>query len=809
MARTMSLYRRIFRLTPLRISLIIMVAFLVLYSQKEKARKKVEYGYRNQRFQVLELIEKKAFDIRFQLVELLFDTKGAEEIVIAEIDDQAVAHWGWPFPRSRWADFLRRMKEYEVKVVSYDVVFADPGEYLGLRFLKDVTSKYHDLGLGDPPLAELSKKQPVLMNYLERVKSFGEYMDEQAYLADEDRILADALSETENVVLGWYGYRSPTEVEDQPDTDFMDNAALIHTSSIPVQMSKNWDWKKLVDRMGLVRVLGLQTPVRTIGEKAEHFGFFTSIPDTIDGTIRRTPLVMLFSGDPEDPNADNTFFYPSIALEAVALYTGESPLISVDQFGLNVHMQDHVIPTDKYGRLLINWMGPRDTFKYYSVYDIITGFADKPGVDPKEIFKDKIVFVGSTTIGAHDMRTIPFGTAPGVEMHANVAGNIFMENALQRPEWFAAFDMLFIIAVGIIFGILMPRLSALAGGAIALLLFVAYGAMNVYFFVEKQYSFTIVFPLAEILVVYIGITIFRYATEEREKRFIKGAFEQYLSPQVIDVLVKDPSKLKLGGERKELTAFFSDIQSFSTFSERMEPEELVHFLNIYLTEMCDIILRYDGTIDKFEGDAIIAFFGAPVDYEDHARRACLCTVDIQRRMVELREQWAKESWPVVHMRVGLNTGPMVVGNMGSRDRMDYTIMGDAVNLAARLEEAGKQYKVYTMISEYTREEAGDVIEARELDSLRVVGKTEPVRVYEILGAKGEVDEKKKKVAELFEKGRELYLNRDFEAARAVFRQALEVDPSDGPSLVYEARCEDYGENPPGPEWDGVYTMTKK
>jgi adenylate cyclase len=271
----------------------------------------------------------------------------------------------------------------------------------------------------------------------------------------------------------------------------------------------------------------------------------------------------------------------------------------------------------------------------------------------------------------------------------------------------------------------------------------------------------------------------------------------------------DPSMLNLGGERKELTAFFSDIQGFSTISESMEADELVHFLNEYLTEMCDIILKYDGTIDKFEGDAIIAFFGAPIYFEDHAVRACLCAVDIQERMKELRKKWTEEGRHEIHMRIGLNTGDMVVGNMGSADRMDYTMMGDSVNLAARLEEAGKQYRIYTMISEFTYEEAKEHIEVRELDITRVVGKEKPVKVYEILGRKGQVSPEKMKVVELFQEGLELYKNRYWMDAVVKFMAAIELDPHDGPSHVFMARCEEYNENPPSAGWDGVYTMTKK
>lgn len=804
----------IFRLTPLRISLLIMIGFLWLYLKKDQARKDVEKGYQDVPYRSLELIEAKAFDIRFQVTHAFYPPTPSENIVVADIDDRSVAYWGWPFPRAKWGDFLLRMQEYGAKVVAFDVVFANEAEYLGLQFMRDTVAEYEKLGLDTLPPVRLRSGQKELDDYIARAEGFGEYMRAREREADQDRAFAEALAQmdTTKVVLGWYGYLSRQEVEAQPDQDFTDNAELLAPCALTLQL-KGWDYKQFVRRMSRVRAVGLQTNVPALSKNTDFFGFFTAIPDRLDGTIRKTPLLTVFSLDEENPDYSNTFVYPSLALAATNIFLADDPqskpLVTVDELWVHVNVQGRSVPSDQYGQFLINWMGPRHTFEYYSVHDIITGFKDKPEVDPHKVFKNKIVFVGSTTIGAHDMRTIPFGTAPGVEMHVNVASNILNGDGLIRPDWFTGFDLLFILSVGIVFSIVLPRLSAISGGIVTLILFLAYLATNLYFFVEKQYSFTIVFPLAEIVFIYIGITIYRYATEEREKRFIKGAFEHYLSPTVIDQLMKDPSKLHLGGERKELTAFFSDIQGFSTISEGMEPEELVPFLNEYLTEMCDLILKYDGTIDKFEGDAIIAFFGAPIDYPDHAARACLCAVEIQSRMVELRKKWIEEGKPEIHMRIGLNTGPMVVGNMGSRDRMDYTIMGDAVNLAARLESGAKQYKVYTMISQDTLAEAGDIIETRELDVTRVVGKEEPVKVYEIIGRKNEVDPERMKVVEKFTQGIGLYKSMRWDEALTAFQLALDIDPVDGPSIVYLDRCEEFRENPPPEGWDGVYVMKSK
>ncbi|MFO8056681.1 MAG: adenylate/guanylate cyclase domain-containing protein [bacterium] len=796
------------------IALVITIMFMVLYNLKGRARSQVERDPRRANFEFLELIEVKAYDIRFQFCQRYFPPPPSDKVVIAAIDDRAVGEYQWPFPRDKWSIFLKRMDEYGAEVVAFDVVFADEGEYQGLSFLRDVLNKYLMLGLDQPPDAVSKIRNRQVKDYIRKVGRFAGYIEKKEKEADTDRVLAETLKDKDNVVLGWYSYRSRSEAERFDAVDNTDEVKLLMPSTLPFMSRRGWDMKKFYQRTWPVRAYGLQTNIPIISRAASKFGFFTATPDPIDGTIRKTPLITVYSEDPQNASHENTHIYPSLSLATVSAWYDRKPKVIPGDLGLKVKMGDKVIPTDMYGRILINWMGPQQSFPYVSVYDVITGFQNQEDADfkienPRDFFKGKIVLIGSTSIGAHDMRTTPFGTSPGVEMHANIISNIIDDDFLIHKEWFALLDYLFLLVIGVLFGLLLPRLSPITGGLIAFLLFAGYLGTNLYFFAVEQYSFTLVYPLAEILTIYIAVTIYRYATEEKEKRFIKNAFEHYLSPNVIHQLMDDPDMLNLGGERKVLTAFFSDIQGFSTISESMQADELVHFLNEYLTEMCDIILEYDGTIDKFEGDAIIAFFGAPIYFEDHAVRACLCAVDIQERMKELRKKWTEEGRPEIHMRIGLNTGDMVVGNMGSADRMDYTMMGDSVNLAARLEAAAKQYRIYTMISEFTYEKAKEHIEVRELDLTRVVGKEEPVKVYEVLGKKGEVSPEKLKVAELYQEGLELYKQRYWMDAVVKFMAAIELDPRDGPSHVFLARCEEFNENPPAAGWDGVYTMTEK
>jgi len=432
---------------------------------------------------------------------------------------------------------------------------------------------------------------------------------------------------------------------------------------------------------------------------------------------------------------------------------------------------------------------------------------------PASIFKDKIALIGASAPGLMDLRSTPIDPAyPGVEIHATIIQNILTNNFLKVvPGWAS---IIIVLLIGVIIGIISLNMKPLWGTITVIFCFIAYIYFSYKSFDASSFYFEGLRPIIAIIFTYMGIMVYRFLTEEKEKRFIRGAFAQYLAPSVIEQLTNNPEFLKLGGEKKVLTAFFSDVAGFSTISEKLSPDELVNLLNEYLTVMTDIVLDHSGTVDKFEGDAIIAFFGAPVPYDDHALRACYVSIDMQKGLAKLREKWSKEPhWPkIVHsmqMRIGLNTGPMVVGNMGSKTRMDYTMMGDSVNLAARLEGANKQYGTLNMISEYTYKDVKGSIEVRELDLIRVMGKTEPVRVYELLDRKGEVPHELQKVYNAYTEGLALYREQKWDDAIAKFEQALILKVDDEPSKRYIVRCEEFKASPPPEDWDGIFTMTTK
>ena len=347
----------------------------------------------------------------------------------------------------------------------------------------------------------------------------------------------------------------------------------------------------------------------------------------------------------------------------------------------------------------------------------------------------------------------------------------------------------------------------------ALFIFLAFEAWsrvyetNVKAFFEKFRILLVLFPIV-IFLVYSTIEKKRHA-QEKEKQVIKGAFQQYLAPSVIDELLKNPDKLKLGGEKKELTIFFSDIRGFTTLSEKLTPEQLVQLLNEYLSEMTDIVLKKNGLVDKYIGDAIMAFWGAPLDNPKHAESAAETVIEMKRKLEELQKNWKTRGMPVVNIGVGLNTGNVIVGNMGSKQRFDYTVMGDTVNLASRLEGTTKEYGVLSIVSETTYDKIKDKgFVCRELDFIKVKGKNKPIKIFELVEKEDAVSAADRKFIKIFEEGLSLYRNRKWDEASDRFVNALKMK-DDLSSKNFIDRCKEYKKNPPPKDWDGSFTMTHK
>ena len=469
----------------------------------------------------------------------------------------------------------------------------------------------------------------------------------------------------------------------------------------------------------------------------------------------------------------------------------------------SIQIEDVQIPVDESGRLLINYLGPAKTFPHYSIADIIHG-----RLSP-DLFRDKIVIVGATATGIYDLRVTPHSNVyPGVEIHANIIDNILRQNFLQHSAWTTFLDVCSIIILGLVVGLVVPRVRAMIGVVFILIMMGAFVVVNTSAFIHYRLWMNMVYPVLTMATIYLMITVYRYVTEEREKKKVRGAFQYYLTASVMEEILKDPSKLKLGGDKKDLTVMFSDIRGFTSISEKLTPQELVHLLNEYLTAMTDIVFKYNGLLDKYIGDAIMAVWGDPVDQPDHALRGCNTALDMMKKLSALQEKWQREGWPLVDIGIGVNSGDMVVGNMGSDMRFDYTVMGDNVNLSSRLEGINKEYGTHIVLSEYTYERVKEAMFCRELDSVRVKGKKLPVKIYELICNKTDAAPHESYVR-FFEEGLAKYKEAKWDEAIALFRKVLELRPDDPPSLLYIDRCEALKDHPPEGVWDGVFTMTRK
>ena len=533
-------------------------------------------------------------------------------------------------------------------------------------------------------------------------------------------------------------------------------------------------------------------PIPEVMESVDMLGN-VHLPGSEDGVYRRLPLFSLFDGK----------VVPSMGLAA---YLAATPDAEMRIRGKDLWVDNSRIQLDDRGRAIPRYSTEEDTHYAYNAAALIQSeiqflSGETPNLDPAEL-KGAHVLFGFSAAGLFDLRPTPLAArTPGVEVHATVLENLLKGSFIRHlgPITTALIVLLF----SLLFGFMGAKTSR-AEISVGLYLLAAAIPLGVSVGVYLLgYWFDLVFFLAAGLFTMAGSSVMNFATEGKQKRFIKGAFSQYLSPDVIEQLVANPDLLKLGGDRRELTIYFSDLQGFTSISEALSPEELTALLNDYLSAMTEIIQNEGGTIDKYEGDAIIAFWNAPVIHEDHAQRGVRASLECQKRLAELRPEFLERSGKDLYMRIGMNTGPAVVGNMGSHTRFDYSMLGDAVNLAARLEGVNKQFGTFTMISQDTFHRVQSEYAARELGRVAVVGRMEPVTVYEPM--EKEAMALRRDRYDAFAEALALYYQGEFVNAAEKFRALADVDP---PSAKYLSRCEDLAEKPPE-DWKGVWVMTSK
>jgi len=717
----------------------------------------------------LEHMELKTIDLRFQ-------TRGPvsprPEIVLAVIDEKSIAREGkWIWPRSKIAKLVDKLSRAGVKVVAFDIGFLEPDDKLLVHTIDQIQNKVNGLKINNSDIQD--------------------YLRDLKRQTDNDMLLAEAIKKSPaKIVLGYFFQMEPDAISHMSEREILSHEENVKGSSYKFIRYAS----KSAQNVPLIEAVVPQSNIKEIADTSAYAGFFNMQPDP-DGVVRWMPGIFKFKN----------VLYAPLSLTTVSAYL-DSPLSAqIEEIGVQkIQVGDIPLPTDESGRIFINYRGKGKTFPHIPITDILN---DTVSAD---LLKDKIVLVGATATGIYDLRVTPFSNIfPGLEIHANVIDSILSRDFLHKPGWAAIFDIMAIIVSGMLLALLLPRLGPLLGSVAAISIFSGYIVLCQYLFSSKGLILNIVYPVSVIILIYVGITVHKYISESSQKRFIKEAFSTYLAPTVVKQIIDSPGKLVLGGEQRDITAFFSDVQSFTSISEKLTAPELVELLNEFLTEMTDIILRFEGTLDKFEGDAIIAFFGAPNYLENHAETACRACIEMQKRLAEMRVKWRAESMPELKMRIGLCSGPAVVGNMGSKSRMDYTMMGDTVNTAARLEGVNKIYGIYTLIGETTHQALGNGILTREIDSIKVVGKNEPVSVYELLGYAQDYDGLMSDTIDLYTQGLFAYRKQEWDKAIDLFNRGLQNSPEDAPSLTMVSRCRKFKKTPPGKDWDGSYSMISK
>ncbi len=713
-----------------------------------------------------EFLELKLYDLKFRF-------RGArtpgKDVVIVAIDDASLKAVGrWPWSREDQARLLTKLKLAGAGVIALDIIFAEKEETVAFLTI----NKLHD---------EIIRQgcSPEILKILQTEKK----------RANVDRLLADVVGQGSPTILGFFFHSVGGQAEAvQPEKLMSPDFVAASTYNVVRLM------RTKPSEVPLVCATGIESNLPEISQAAAGAGYFNMIPDP-DGGVRWFPMAIMYEGN----------FFAPMSLVSLAHFQSKVPLaITLDQWGVDeIRLGRRSIPVDRYGRLLINFLGPAGLIPTYSAAAVMSGKV------PPEALKDKVVIVGATAVGVYDLRVTPFsGTFPGVEVQATVMDNMLQGNFIRTPPFGLVIMLLILVALGILLGLVLPRLSAAWAFIFTLIVMESYVGLNYYLFSRQGLQLELFYPLSLIVLIYLGVTMHRFLAEERERERIRKTFESYVAPAVVQEMLKHPEQLRLGGERREITLLFSDIRGFTTMSENLDPEALVALLHDFLNPMSNIIINQGGTIDKYMGDAIMAEFGAPLLQADHPRLACRAALEMAASLAALNQEWAAQGRPPLRIGVGINTGPVAVGNMGSDRLFDYTAIGDNVNLASRLEGLNKYYGTSLIISQSTAEAVQDGFVLRDLDQVRVKGKARAARIYELLG-ESEGDPELARHLEIYHQALALYREGRFAESLTLFNQALELRPKDVPCLRYVNLARKYLETPPASDWEPVTVMDGK
>jgi adenylate cyclase len=702
-------------------------------------------------------LENYAYDLRLNWT---MPNTQDKRIVIVDIDEKSLKEQGhWPWSRDKLARMVDMLFDrYGIDALGFDVVFAEQDQSSGLQSLEEIART--ELGRDDEFQSALNKIRPRL---------------------DYDGKFAESLK-NRRVALGYY-FR-----HDQSNTG---NVGLL---PLPLFEKGGVD----VDSLGVAGAAGYTANLPELQKSTAWGGYFSVSRLDDDGVFRRLPLIEVHDGA----------VYESLALAMARLVLNAPVQLGIVEDAGYAELEwlqlgNRHIPVDQHAAALIPYRGMEGSFPYVSASDVLQGRV------PPEILKDTIVLVGTTAAGLKDLRVTPVQSVyPGVEVHANMIAGILDQDIKQHPAYTVGADFLFLLFAGLLLALLLPALSPLWATVVTVTVTSLMVAFNLYVWQELNQVLPIASLLLLVAVLFVFNMSYGFFIESRGKRQLAGLFGQYVPPELVDEMAKDPEAFSLEGESREMTVLFSDVRGFTNISEGLAPKQLTHLMNEYLTPMTHVIHRNRGTIDKYMGDAIMAFWGAPLHDEQHARHALQTALGMLESLSVLQEQFRAKGWPTINIGIGLNTGPMTVGNMGSEFRMAYTVMGDAVNLGSRLEGLTKEYGVKIIVSEFTRTAVPDFV-FRDLDLVRVKGKDKPVGIYEPICPVGEDNEQVMEELALYGEALALYRAQQWNSAEERFSILKQRYPERYLYDLYTKRIAYFREHPPGAGWDGAFTFTTK
>jgi len=689
-----------------------------------------------------------------------------DRIVIVDIDESSLALEGrWPWSRDKLAAIVNNLFEvYQADVVGFDIVFAEKDESSGLKEFEFLAS------------TEL-KDDPLFHKALDNIRPRLEY----------DQMFAKALKDR-NVVMGYYFKSNVSENE------------IAQSGLLPPAVTKLN--KQLSARLPINKALGYGGNLKILQSSARSGGFFDNPFVDSDGVFRRVPLIQIHQDQ----------VYASLALSTTQAYLKNSDIkLNVvnngtknDQyFALeSVHINEFSIPVDGKGAVYVPFRGLSYSFPYISAHKILN-----KKIDPDSL-KGKIVLVGTTAPGLLDLRSTPVQSVyPGVEIHANIISGILDQRIKHSPAWTIGYEFIILILIAATMAFLLPvssPLMATVATTIVLILTVS-GTLMAW---NSQIILPLASPVLLIVLNYILHMSYGFFIESRGKRQLAHLFGQYIPPEIVDEMSKSPANFSLDGENKVMTVLFSDVRGFTTISEGMDPKQLTQLMNALLTPMTRVIHKHRGTIDKYMGDAIMSFWGAPLEDPDHARHALHAAMEMMVELKIMQKDFESRGWPPINIGIGLNTGNMNVGNMGSEFRMAYTVLGDSVNLGARLEGLTKEYGVNIIVSESTKESIPEFT-YRDLDLVRVKGKNEPIAIFEPIGHEDEIDEATTLELARYNQALQSFRAQNWDQAETDFFALSQIHPDRFLYQVYLNRVTHYKGHLPNDDWDGVFTHTSK